>query len=100
MVKYQFGQEIPADSGYSIKKAKERHIQNTRRKMAPKPFRVYIVNKSDYTAKGYWIDGGKLYSYRTASKKEALRYVKTLSERNGGATVELKGGLYKISSYK
>ena len=40
------------------------------------------------------------YCKRTASKKDAIRYIKEYTTLNGGATLELKGGLYNISSYK
>ena len=156
MVKYINGQDIASDNDSSIKKARARHILNTKRADISKPYRVYTVNKEAYTAKGYWQEDGKLYkdrisfikytkyqtakkialnilntttevaisiedikksilyiiykdktlvlrvkySKRTASKRDAIRYIKEYTALNGGATLELKGGLYNISSYK
>ena len=156
MTKYKFSEELPTDNDSKLKKARARHILNTKRADISKPYRVYTVNKEAYTAKGYWQEDGKLYkdrisfikynkyqtakkialnilntttevaisiedikksilyiiykdktlvlrvkySKRTASKRDAIRYIKEYTALNGGATLELKGGLYVISSYK
>jgi len=156
MTKYRFSEELPTDNDSKLKKARARHILNTKRADVPKPYRIYTINNTSYTAKGYWQEDGKLYkdricfssytkyqtakkialnilntttelavsiedikksilyiiykdktlvlrvkySKRTASKRSAIRYIKEYTALNGGATLELKGGLYNISSYK
>ena len=156
MVKYINGQDIASDNDSSIKKARAKHLLNTKRADIAKPYRIYNINNNTYTAKGYWQEDGKLYkdricfssytkyqtakkialnilntttelaisiedikksilyiiykdktlvlrvkySKRTANKKDAIRYIKEYTALNGGATLELKGGLYNISSYK
>ena len=72
-----------------LTEAKNRHFINSKRIRQEKLFRVYIVNKSNYTAKGYWQDGGRLYKdrisfdyvndYKTALRL-AKRILKTTSE--------------------
>jgi len=50
--------------------AKELHINNCKRQVNRKAFRVYVVNNTDYTAKGYCIDSGKRY-------KDKIRFIYT-----------------------
>ena len=66
MLKIRQAEDIDSDliADKKLYHARLRHIKNTKRQVNRKAFRVYTVNKSNYTAKGYWRDSGKLYKDR------------------------------------
>ncbi len=89
MVKYINSDDIPSDNDSKLIKARVKHTNNAKRIDISKSYRIYNINNSTYTAKGYWQEDGKLYKdricfssytkYQTA-KKIALNILNTTTE--------------------
>jgi len=71
----------------SLINAKRKHQERKAKKICN--YRLYTINKSVYTAKGYWIDKGKLYKDKinfkyyhdyTKAKVQAEKILNTTSE--------------------